>query len=73
MCLILGHAWAECRVCNGDAVPDIQQSGWMPLPQSKQPIWTAIGEGNLLLGVTGVLPCPVKSPMSDFFVEYLQL
>jgi hypothetical protein len=53
-------------------LPDIQQSGRMP-PTCKQPIWTAIGEGNLLLGVTGVLPCPVKSPMSDFFVEYLQL
>jgi hypothetical protein len=52
--------------------PDIQQSGRMPLPHFKQPIWTAIGEGNLLLGVTGVLPCPVQSPMPDFFVVSLQ-
>jgi hypothetical protein len=47
--------------------PDIQQSGRMPLPHFKQPIWTAIGEGNLLLGVTGVCHvhsdrrCPISS------------
>lgn len=32
--------------------PDIQQSGRMPLAR-EQPMWTAIGEGSLLLGVTG--------------------
>ena len=45
----------------------------MPPPPFKQPIWTAIGEGNLLLGVTGVLPCPLRSPMSGFFVEFSQV
>jgi hypothetical protein len=38
--------------------PDIQQSGRMPLAR-EQPMWTAIGEGSLLLGVTGWPSTPI--------------
>jgi hypothetical protein len=38
--------------------PDIQQSGRMPLAR-EQPMWTAIGEGSLLLAVTGWPSTPI--------------
>jgi hypothetical protein len=71
MCLILGCA-AECRVCNGGAVSG-NPAKRADIASHLAANLDGIGEGNLLLGVTGVLPCPVKSSMSDFFVESLQL